>query len=314
MRSFLIVAWKLSRTALSSGERALWLLELALLFGIVVSVVQVHRRRISSRAAVLFAVLVGVVVATPFGIRADPISEREFRAAGGRIVDVDQSVSVAGLPLARMRIYSKTRARSLDGGGGRPSYYLRARSWIPPLLSVNASTIAPLCGSFGPCWTPIGRSKDDLQLRRGDDGARSRRDPARPITGAGRRAAVVLGLATVVLDRVAVGNPVLASPDRVPAPPPFRKAAPRPTQGRATGRKSRLKTRPRRARPGGRLSARPSAVARRNAMQEYQCGRRGSAIRTVVRGSDSAACAAIRCPRNRGKSTGHRNPVRAQAR
>jgi hypothetical protein len=94
-----------------------------------------------------------LTVAQPFGIRAEPITPPEI--AGLRPVDptTTHSMEVAGISVVRFRL--GRRERIGWGEGGDPTHDLRVRSWVPPALLVDASSITDLCGVVTePCWAP----------------------------------------------------------------------------------------------------------------------------------------------------------------
>jgi hypothetical protein len=128
----------------------------------------------SVRALVLAGV-VAVTVAQPFGVRAVPITARQFAAAEPTPhAQATHSIDVLGLPLFGFVPYTRDIV-SVQGETGDPTQWLKVRSWLWPGLLTNASKITRLCGPTSQlCWTPedsavgAGRSSNLHLARAGD--------------------------------------------------------------------------------------------------------------------------------------------------
>lgn len=106
--------------------------------------------------AVLLAVIVGITVAQPFGVKGVPISPQEFAADDPQPANAESihSVELLGLPLFGFRPYTR-EIQYLNGEGGYPDTWLKVRSWLWPGLLTNAEKLERLCGTTRqPCWVP----------------------------------------------------------------------------------------------------------------------------------------------------------------
>lgn len=176
----------------------------------------------TARAAVL-AVVVGLTVAQPFGVRATRIDP----GGGGRSEAVD-----AWHRIGTFRFQAYRRAIVyLNGESGDPTDWLKVRSsLLVPGLLTNGAKLDRLCGTSGrPCWTGSG----ELQLRKDGDGWRyevldGRRPGAKPVAAYRLSTGIVspAGLGFWVL-AVALLMAPLATRPRPSAPRPAR---PRPTR------------------------------------------------------------------------------------
>jgi len=102
----------------------------------------------------IFSLVVAATVAQPFGVVAEPAPptapSREAGEDPGRV----ESIGVLGVPLARFRLESADKPPAY-AESGYPTHELKARSWIVPLLLVNATPIVDMCGVVtDPCWEP----------------------------------------------------------------------------------------------------------------------------------------------------------------
>jgi hypothetical protein len=138
------------------GDVVLALVEFVLVITAVLSLLA-YARGSAPWPALAFAILVGITVAPPFGLRATPTSVTSPSQRG--VVDPAQThrLDVAGLSVVEFKLYSREIWR-LAGEGGYPTHSLRVRSWIEPLLAINGTTITEMCGVV---TNPCGESGDD---------------------------------------------------------------------------------------------------------------------------------------------------------
>lgn len=101
--------------------------------------------------------VVAVTLAQPFGARVDPVAATTAIAGADRDPGRVESIDVLGLPLARFRLESAEKAPAW-GESGYPTRELKVRSWIPPLLLINATPVVDMCGVVtNSCWKPDDR-------------------------------------------------------------------------------------------------------------------------------------------------------------
>lgn len=142
---------------------------------LVVLVLLIRLRRMGPRAtrgALALMVALALTVCQPFGVTSHAVSRSALpRNAKPIAVDQGHRISVAGLALFSFQAYTRKYSAFL---GETPTFALKVRSWVVPIVLTHATRVLRMCESDNPCWVPgvryLGRRPSSLSLWQAPDG------------------------------------------------------------------------------------------------------------------------------------------------